>query len=90
MEKPTVKIDDWSVVDNVVSQVYRELEPGRRLFGTILGHADLPNGIIYTSAIVRVDRVRGLVETRNSVYQLGQVSDSYARWDWERWAARTA
>jgi hypothetical protein len=90
MNKPTVKIENWSVVDGVMSPAFRDLEPGWRLTGTIFGHAELPNGIIYTSAIVNVDTASGTVETHNTIYQLGQVSNEYARWDWERWAARTA
>lgn len=83
--KPRVKIEKWSVVDSVISTGYQELAPGQRLTGSIFGHADLPNGIIYTSAIVSVDREAGLVETLNTLYQLGKIDEEYDRWlIWQR------
>jgi hypothetical protein len=80
VNKPKAKIDNWAVVDSVSSPDFRELEPERRLTGTIFGHANLPNGVIYTSAIVSIDSANRLVETRNSVYELGEMSDDYGRW----------
>jgi hypothetical protein len=80
MEKQRVRIENWAVVNDVISPSYRDLEPGRRLTGTVFAHADLPNGIIYTSAIVQVDLSRGVVETQNRLYVLGQVSEDYQRW----------
>jgi hypothetical protein len=80
MEKPLAKIDNWSVVGSVVLEGYRELEPGQRLTGEVLGHTDLPNGIIYTSAILSIDLENRQVETRNTVYELGRVNESYQRW----------
>lgn len=90
MSKPLVKIQNWSVVDSVISSGYQELEAGRRLTGNIFGHKDLPNGIIYTSAIVSIDMARGLVETLNSVYQLGEIDEEYEIWLLGRRAARAA
>jgi hypothetical protein len=84
MEKPLAKIDNWSVVGSVVLEGYRELEPGQRLTGEVLGHTDLPNGIIYTSAILSIDMDNRLVETRNTVYELGRANENYERW----WAER--
>lgn len=80
MEKQRVRIENWAVVNDVISPSYRDLEPGRRLTGTVFAHADLPNGIIYTSAIVRFDRARGVVETQNRLYVLGEVSEEYRQW----------
>jgi len=84
MEKPLAKIDNWSVVGSVVLEGYRELEPGQRLTGEVLGHTNLPNGIIYTSAILSIDLENRVVETRNTVYELGQVNENYERWSTER------
>lgn len=80
MGKPLVRIEKWSVVDSVISTGYRPLAPGKRLTGSILGHADLPNGIIYTSAILSVDAAAGLVETVNTLYQLGAIDEEYDIW----------
>jgi hypothetical protein len=80
MEKPPIPIEDWAVVESVSSPAYRALEPERRLTGFVIGHANLPNGFIYTSPIVRVDESEGLVETRNSVYRLGRPSVDYLHW----------
>lgn len=77
---PLVRIENWAVVDDLIFQGFRELEPGQRLTGTILATTDLPKGIIYTAVIRSVDLGKGVVETQNASYQLGQVDE-----DWERW-----
>jgi hypothetical protein len=81
--KPLARIDNWSVVGSVVLGGYRELEPGQRLTGEVLGHTNLPNGIIYTSAILSIDLPNGIVETQNTVYELGHISEDYERWSRE-------
>lgn len=80
MEKLTAKIENWSVVDNLIFNGFRELEPGQRLTGYLMGHSDLPNGVIYTSVIKSIDKATGLVETGNTVYQLGQINEQYEHW----------
>jgi hypothetical protein len=45
-----------------------------------MGHSDLPNGVIYTAVIQRVDWASGLVETANTVYRLGQANEFYQQW----------
>ncbi len=79
-EKPIVRIENWSVVGSVVYYGFRKLEPGARLTGDVMGHANLRNGTIYTSAILGIDLVNHLVETHNSLYRLGEVNEDYARW----------
>lgn len=80
MEKSVAKLENWSVVGSVVFEGYRELEPGQRLTGEVMGHTNLPNGIIYTSAILTIDMEKRQVETRNTVYELGEMSADYERW----------
>jgi hypothetical protein len=76
-----VSIENWAVVENVFAQNYHELQPGKHLTGYVFGHSSLPNAaFIYTSPIVRVDFNRKLVETRNTTYQLGEISDQYETW----------
>lgn len=82
MDKTLVRIENWSVVDNLVFHGYRGLEAGQRLTGIILATTDLPKGIIYTAVIQSVDLKKGVVETQNTTYELGQVDA-----DWERWEA---
>jgi hypothetical protein len=79
-DKPVVRIENWSVVGSIIYYGFRNLEPGARLTGDVMGHANLRNGTIYTSAILAIDRLKGLVETHNSLYSLGEVSEDYARW----------
>ncbi|HVT96090.1 MAG TPA: hypothetical protein VHE33_05935 [Acidobacteriaceae bacterium] len=79
-DKPIVRIENWSVVGSVIYYGFRRLELGARLTGDVMGHANLRNGTIYTSAILSIDRLKNHVETHNSIYQLGEVSDEYARW----------
>jgi hypothetical protein len=80
MDKLSAKIENWSVVDNLIFHGFRKLEPGQRLTGYLMGHSDLPNGVIYTSVIQRIDPANGLVETGNTVYRLGQVNEFYQQW----------
>lgn len=69
---------------------YRELEPGQRLLGEVFGHANLRSGLIYTSAILSANLVTRMVETRNTIYHLGAVSQDYERWVWQQEEARAA
>ena len=78
--KPKVRIENWSVVDDVISPAYRELAPGYRLSGFTFKHRDLPCGVVYTSAILSVDVGASLVETAEAVYQLGKLDRRYERW----------
>jgi hypothetical protein len=88
MSKTLVKIENWSVVEDLNSENYRGLQPGSHLMGYVFGHVNLPNAkFIYTSPIMRVDADEGLVETLNTVYQLGEANTEYKRWDWKRKAA---
>ncbi len=89
-EKPIVRIENWAVVGSVIFRGYRELEPGQRLTGDVMGHTNLRNGSIYTSAILNVDLGNRLVETHNSLYHLGAVSEDYARWMWDQEKGRAA
>ncbi|HTX41096.1 MAG TPA: hypothetical protein VMD25_04675 [Acidobacteriaceae bacterium] len=79
-DKPQVRIENWSVVDDVISPAYRELTPGYRLSGFIYRLRDLPSGVVYTSAILKVDDGGSQVETAEAVYLLGQVDRRYERW----------
>jgi len=78
MDKLSAKIENWAVVDNLIFHGFRKLEPGQRLTGYLMGHSDLPNGVIYTAVIQSVDQANGLVETANSVYRLGQANEFYS------------
>ncbi len=80
VNKPKVRIENWSVVDDVISPAYRELVPGYRLTGYTFRHRDLPCGLIYSSAILSVDPETSLVETAEAVYHLGKVDRRYERW----------
>jgi hypothetical protein len=90
MDKPIVRIENWSVVASVVNYGFRKLEQGQRLTGDVMGHTNLRNGSIYTSSILNIDLGNRLVETHNSLYQLGAVNEDYARWMWEQEKARIA
>lgn len=89
-EKPIVRIENWAVVGSVIFRGFRELERGQRLMGDVMGHTNLRNGSIYTSAILNVDLGNRLVETHNSIYELGAVDEEYARWMWEQEKGRAA
>ncbi len=80
MEKLSARIENWSIVDNLIFNGFRKLEPGQRLTGYLMGHTELPNGVIYTSVIQRVDEANGIVETGNTTYRLGQINEQYEQW----------
>jgi hypothetical protein len=85
MQKPLVTIENWAVVQKAVALSYGELQPGKHLMGKVAGHATLRNAeVIYTSPILSVDVNEGRVETRNTVYQLGEPSEAYRSWELER------
>jgi hypothetical protein len=85
MWQPLVILENWAVVDSVLSHSYQELRPGKHLTGTVLGLTNLPNtNFIFTSPIVGVDSDKGVVQTRNTVYQLGDASEEYKAWDHRR------
>jgi hypothetical protein len=82
MQKPIVTIENWAVVQRAVALNYQELEPGRHLMGRVFGHTTLQDSdFVYTSSILRVDADEGIVETTNTVYQLGKPSDDYKSWE---------
>src|SRR5271165_6774581 len=80
MRKSLVAIENWAVVESVISPSYEELKPGKHLMGNVLGHASLQNTkLIYTSRILNV--YPGVVETLNTLYQLGEPSEEYKEWE---------
>ena len=83
MRKPLVAIENWAVVDSVLSPGFKELRPGKHLMGNVLGHASVrKTKFVYTSRIVNV--YSGVVETLNTLYQLGEPSEEYKAWERER------
>ena len=89
MRKPLVAIENWAVVDSVVSSGFEELGPGKHLTGNVLGHASVRNTkFVYTSRIVNV--YNGIVETLNTLYQLGEPSEEYKAWQRQRGSAAAA
>lgn len=86
MRKPLVAIENWAVVDSVLAPGFQELRPGKHLMGNVLGHASLRNTkLIYTSRIVNV--YGGVVETLNTLYQLGEPCEEYKAWERDRKSA---
>ena len=90
MNKPVVKIENWSITGSVLFQDYRELEPGQRITGDVFGHTNIRNGFICSSSILSIDFINDLVETHNTFYQLGAVNEDYERWRLERGKPRAA
>ena len=83
MRKPLVAIENWAVVDSVVSSGFEELKPGKHLMGNVLGHTGLRSTkFVYTSRIVNV--CNEFVETLNTLYQLGEPSEEYKTWQRQR------
>lgn len=86
--KREVTIDSWAVVPDVSLGSFEELCPGNRLMGYVRGHANLPGStLVFTSVIVSADLEKGLVETGNTMYKLGQASADYKSWLFKRRAS---
>jgi hypothetical protein len=80
-QKPSVKLEDWAVVPELNSGSYQALRPGNLLVGRAFGHQRIEKGkFIFTSPIVRVDTQQRIVETRNTLYSLGEASHEYKTW----------
>jgi hypothetical protein len=89
-QKPSVKLEDWAVVPSVHPAGYEPLRPGNLLVGRAFGHQRIKQGMfIFTSPIVRVDTMNGIVETRNTSYNLGEPSNEYNAWLQQK-SSRTA
>jgi hypothetical protein len=80
-QKPSVKLEDWAVGPELNPGSYQALQPGNLLVGRAFGHQRIEKGkFIFTSPIVRVDPQQRVVETRNTLYSLGEASDEYKTW----------
>jgi hypothetical protein len=91
MSKPMVTIENWAVVKKGTYVAYEELEPGNVLTGQVFGHSSLPNAkSVFTSPIISIDNDNCVVETRNTLYLLGEPSadykssDEYRNWEGQR------
>jgi len=91
MSKPLVTIENWAVVQRGAYAAFQALQPGNILTGKVFGHDRLADAkSIYTSPIISVDLRESVVETRNTFYLLGSVSEDYKKseeyksWDRER------
>lgn len=83
--KREATIDGWAVVPDLSLGSFEELCPGNRLTGYVRGHEKLPgSALVFTSVIVGVDLEKGLVETGNTMYKLGQASADYRSWLYKR------
>ena len=90
-EKPCVKLEDWAVVPAPNTAEYQELRPGNLLVGRAFGHQLIKTGMfIFTSPIVRVDAEKGIAETKNTAYLLGQASREYQQWSRQQGAEAAA
>jgi hypothetical protein len=80
-QKPSVKLEDWAVVPGLNAGSYQALRPGNLLVGRAFGHQRIEKGkFIFTSPIVRVDTQQRIVETKNTLYSLGEASHEYKNW----------
>jgi hypothetical protein len=80
-QKPSVKLEDWAVVESANTASYQPLGPGNLLVGRAFGHQRIKTGMfIFTSPIVGIDPQNHVAETRNTCYCLGEASREYKAW----------
>jgi hypothetical protein len=80
MRKRKVKLENWSVVDGLTMQDFRDMVPGQRVSGRVRSWFGIPQGTVFSATIVSIDRKRRRIETPNAVYRLGAMSKAYERW----------
>lgn len=80
MGKRKVKLENWSVVDSLTMQEFRNMVPGQRVSGRVRKWYGIPSGTVFSATIVSVDRKRRRIETPNAIYRLGTISKAYERW----------
>lgn len=80
MKKKKVRLENWSVVDSLTLQEFRDMVPGQRLSGRVRRLFGIPQGTVFSATIVSVDRKRRWVETPNAIYRLGVMSKAYEQW----------
>jgi len=81
-EKPRVWLDDWSLVPSADMNPYMAPEhPARRplLYGRVMGHPRYKNGTYVTTSCILASAGRE-VETNNTIYNLGLMSEGYREW----------
>ena len=82
LDKPAVWLDDWSMVPSAEMNPYMAPEhPARRpvLYGRVSGHPRYENGTYVTTSCILASAGRE-VETNNTIYNLGLMSDGYREW----------
>jgi hypothetical protein len=79
-DKPTVWLDDWSIVPDREPDPYQAPELIRpRLHGRVNGHPHHNDGEYVTTSPLLASAGR-VVETHNTVYNLGLMSSGYKEW----------
>jgi hypothetical protein len=87
-QKPQVKLENWAVVPERRTGEYQELQPGNALVGKAFGHPRIQEGtVVFTSPILSFNSETKIVETKNTSYCLGEVSQDYKLWVTRRAAA---
>jgi len=78
--KPTVYLDDWSMVPNGSLDPYKAPELLRAtLHGRVSGHPFHEDGSYVTTSSPLASNGRE-VETHNTIYKLGLMSEGYKEW----------
>jgi len=79
LKKPTVWLDDWSMVPSNMSP-YTAPEARRPvLYGRVTGHPRYEDGTYVTTSRILASAGRE-VETNNTIYNLGLMSVGYRDW----------
>ena len=80
VKKPTVWLDDWSMVPNGSPDPYKAPEFYRAtLHGRVSGHPFHEDGSYVTTSTPLASNGRE-VETHNTIYNLGLMSEGYKKW----------
>ena len=79
-DKPIVHLDDWSIVPGAELNPYQAPEMATvKLHGRVTGHPFHDDGTYVTTSTPQASYGE-LIETHNTIYELGRMSSGYGEW----------
>lgn len=74
------KLENWSVCSNASEFMAPELRI-KHLTGIVYGHKYLKDGAnVATSTLIKLDLANKVAETKNTIYDLGEINPDYKKW----------
>ena len=81
--KKEVLIENWRIIAADSPYTAPECLGSRKIVGEVFGHPKKEDGAeVITSRIITIGKFEegSVIETRNTLYKLGKMSEEYAEW----------